>query len=62
MVTKLGVPKGVANVGASPQGLLWHDECQSVELVLELYYRDSKDKLSLDSIKILPSIQIIFNY
>ena len=46
VVTKVGVPMGVASVGASPRGLLRQNESQWVELVLELHHGDSKDKVS----------------
>ena len=46
VVTKEGVPMGVASVGASPWGLPRQIESQWVELVLGLHHGDSKDEMS----------------
>lgn len=45
VVTKVGVPVGVASVGASPQGLPRQNESRWVELVLGLHHGDSKNKM-----------------
>jgi hypothetical protein len=44
VVTKVGVPVGVASVGASPRGLPRQNESRGVELVLGLHRGDSKDQ------------------
>jgi len=46
VVTKEGVPMGVASVGASPWGLPRQNESRWVELVLGLHHGDSSDKMS----------------
>jgi hypothetical protein len=45
VVTKEGVPVGVASVGASSRGLPRQNESRWVELVLGLHHGDSKDKM-----------------
>lgn len=46
VVTKEGVPMGVASVGASPWGLPSQSEPKWVELELGLHHGDSRCKMS----------------